>query len=127
MTAERSLLVFGLSEAEMINLSKENLTLRVIHPGNAGATLGELIEGKEIPHTGKPLSEVKIIIFSGYETNEELKEVITAIRREHVFGSIMAVMTQTNVNWKFDYFMEHLLEEREENRKIENERRKKTE
>jgi hypothetical protein len=35
----------------------------------------------------------------------------------------MALITKTNISWRFDYMIEHLLEEREENRQIEKERR----
>ena len=125
MENNRMLLTYGLTEVEMNNLAKENLNLKEIHSGNAGTILGEFLEGKEFPHEGEPLSNEKFIIFTGYETNEELKEVISTIRREHIFGSIMAVLTETNVKWKISYFMEHLLEEREENRQLEKERRAK--
>jgi len=125
MENNRMLLAHGLSEEDMNNLAKENLKLKVINSGNAGTILGEFLEGKEIPHEGEPLCNEKFIIFTGYETNEELKEVITTIRKEHIFGSIMAVLTETNVKWKINYFMEHLLEEREENRQLEKERRAK--
>jgi len=36
------------------------------------------------------------------------------------------VITKTNLNWKFDYMIEHLLEEREENKQFEKERRAKS-
>lgn len=125
MENNRMLLTYGLTETEMSNLAKENLNLKIIHSGNAGTILGEFMEGKEVPHEGEPLSDEKFIIFTGYETNEELKEVISTIRREHIYGSIMAVLTETNVKWKISYFMEHLLEEREENKQFEKERRAK--
>lgn len=125
MTENRKILVYGLSDEEKERLSGEGLNLHQIHNGNAGGTLAELIENKEIAHIGEPLGVVKIMIFCGYDTNDELKELITRIRREHVFGSIMAVITKTNLNWRFDYMIEHLLEEREENKQIEKERRAK--
>lgn len=125
MSKERKILVYGLSEEEKERLMGEGLNLHQIHNGNAGGTLEELIENKEIPHEGAPLGIVKIMIFCGYETNDELKDLISKIRREHVFGSIMAVITRTNLKWKFDYMIEHLLEEREENKQIEMERRAK--
>jgi hypothetical protein len=125
MSENRKILVYGLSDEEKERLVSEGLNLHQIHDGNAGGTLAELIENKEIPHVGAPLGVVKIMIFCGYETNDELKEIISTIRREHVFGSIMAVITRTNLEWKFDYMIEHLLEEREENRQIEKERRAK--
>lgn len=123
MSDNRKILVYGLSDEEKERLVSEGLNLHQIHDGNAGGTLAELIENKEIPHMGEPLGLVKIMIFCGFETNDELKEIISKIRQEHVFGSIMAVITKTNLKWKFDYMIEHLLEEREENRQIEKERR----
>ena len=125
MIEDRKILVYGLSEDEKERLLSEDLTLHEIHNGNAGGTLAELIEEKEIPHEGAPLGVVKIMIFCGYETNDELKDLISKIRKEHVFGSIMAVITKTNLKWKFDYMIEHLLEEREDNKQFEKERRAK--
>jgi len=125
MTEDRKILVYGLSEDEKERLITEDLTLHQIHNGNAGGTLAELIEKKEIPHEGSPLGIVKIMIFCGYETNDELKDLISRIRKEHVFGSIMAVITKTNLHWKFDYMIEHLLEEREDNKQFEKDRRAK--
>lgn len=123
MSNNRKILVYGLSEEEKERLVSEGLNLHQIHNENAGGTLAELIENKEIPHVGEPLGIVKIMIFCGYDTNDELKDLISKIRKEHVFGSIMAVITKTNLTWKFDYMIEHLLEEREENKQIEKERR----
>lgn len=125
MTNGRKILVYGLSEEEKERLIGEGLNLHQIHDGNAGGTLQELIDNQEIPHEGEPLGIVKIMIFCGYDTNDELKDLISKIRKEHVFGSIMAVITKTNLKWKFDYLIEHLLEEREENKQIEKERRAK--
>lgn len=123
--AEKKVLVYGLSEEEKEKLRGEGLTLHEIHQGNAGGTLGELIENKEIPHEGAPLGVVRIMIFCGYEPDDHLKELISRIRREHIFGAIMALITKTNIAWRFDYMIEHLLEEREENKQIEEERRAK--
>ncbi len=125
MIEDRKILVYGLSEDEKERLLTEDLKLHEIHNGNAGGTLAELIEEKEIPHEGAPLGVVKIMIFCGYETNDELKDLISKIRKEHVFGSIMAVITKTNLKWKFDYMIEHLLEEREDNKQFEKDRRAK--
>lgn len=126
MTEDRKILVYGLSEDEKERLMTEGLNLHQIHVGNAGGTLAELIEKKEIPHVGAPLGVVKIMIYCGYETNDELKDLISKIRKEHVFGSIMAVITKTNLNWKFDFMIEHLLEEREDNKQFEKDRRAKS-
>lgn len=120
---ERVILTYGLSEAEMEALRNEGLALRVVDEANAGGTLAELVEGKSVAHKGAPMGHVKIMIFSGYDTNDELKDLIQRIRKKHVFGSIMAVTTKTNLQWKFDYLIEHLLEEREDNKRFERERR----
>lgn len=120
---ERVVLTYGLSEAEMDALGSEGLALRIVDETNAGGTISELVEDKAVPHRGAPMGHVKIMIFSGYDTNDELKELIQSIRRKHVFGAIMAVTTKTNLQWRFDYLIEHLLEEREDNKRFERERR----
>ena len=71
------------------------------------------------------IMEMPVVHFCCYETNDELKDLISKIRKEHIFGSIMAVITKTNLKWKFDYMIEHLLEEREDNKQFEKDRRAK--
>lgn len=120
---ERVILTYGLSEAEMEALGSAGLALRVVDEANAGGTLLELVEGRSVPHRGAPMGHVKIMIFSGYDIDDALKDLIQSIRKKHVFGAIMAVTTKTNLQWKFDYLIEHLLEEREDNKRFERERR----
>lgn len=123
MTNHRQVLIYGLSPEEKDRLRSEGLTLKEVDNANGGGTLQELLDHKAVPHEGEPMGQVKIMIFAGYDTNDELKDVISKIRREHVFGAIMAVITKTNLTWRFDSMIGHLLEEREENRQIEKERR----
>lgn len=123
MREGRVLLVHGLSEDERNGLQAGGFTLDIIDEGNAGGSLEEILDGKRIAHTGKSLHQVKIIVFYGYETDEELKEAVVRIRKNHVYGSIMAVVTENSYRWKFSYLLEHLLQEREDNIKMEQERR----
>lgn len=124
MNKEKLLLAYNLSNKEKEDLKKAGYNLRIINENNSGGKLSEIIDGKLIKHSGKDLKDIKMIIYSGFGIDDELKEVITYIRKNIVFGSIMAVTTKTNLNWSFDYLMEHLLEEKEENIEIEKERRK---
>lgn len=124
MDKEKILLVYNLSDKEKKGLIEAKYKVRLINEENSGGTLSEIIDGKMIAHRGKDLKDIKMIIYSGFGIDDELKEVITHIRKNIVFGSIMAVTTKTNLNWTFDYLMEHLLEEKEENIVIEKERRK---
>lgn len=127
MDKERILLVYNLSDEEKQGLKRENYNIRLISKENSGGSLSEIIEGKMIAHSGKTLKDIKMIIFSGFGIDDELKEIISHIRKNIVYGSIMAVTTKTNLNWTFDYLMEHLLEEKEENIVIEKQRRKELE
>lgn len=124
MNNEKVLLAYNLSSDEKEGLKEAGYNLRIINENNSGGTLLEIIEGKTIAHSGKNLKDIKMIIYSGFGIDDELKEVITFIRKNIVFGSIMAVTTKTNLKWSFDYLMEHLLEEKDENIEIEKERRK---
>ncbi|MBP1917741.1 DUF3783 domain-containing protein [Youngiibacter multivorans] len=123
MREGRVLLVHGLSELERNELLGAGFSLDIVDDSNAGGTLEDILEGRSVRYEGKPHQAVKIIIFYGYETNDELKEAVVMIRKNHVYGAIMAVVTENSYRWKFSYLIEHLIEEREENRKIEQERR----
>lgn len=123
----KKILVYGLNDDEKIKLKQEGLHLHEIHEGNAQGTLQELIDEVDIPYDGNHLASAKIIIFSGFEPDDDLKDLISKIRREYVFGAIMALTTKTNLTWRFCDMISHLFEEREENKQFEKERRAKLE
>lgn len=119
----KKILVYGLNEEEKTKLVHEGLNLHEINEGNAQGTLQELVDEVNVAYQGEGLAEAKIMIFSGYEPDDDLKELISKIRRELVFGAIMALTTKTNLTWRFCDMISHLFEEREENKQIEKERR----
>lgn len=119
----KKILVYGLNEEEKTKLVHEGLNLHEIHEGNAQGTLQELVDEVNVAYDGEGLAKAKIMIFSGYEPDDDLKELISKIRRELVFGAIMALTTKTNLTWRFCDMISHLFEEREENRQIEKDRR----
>lgn len=119
----KKILVYGLSHEEKTKLIDEGLTLYEIHEGNAQSTLQELVDGVDVPYDGDHLALARIMIFSGFEPDDDLKELISKIRREHVFGAIMALTTKTNLSWRFCDMISHLFEEREDNVQMEKERR----
>ncbi len=120
---KKKILIYGLSQDEKIKLKEEGLHLHEIHEGNAQGTLQEIIDEVDIPFQGEHLAPAKIMIFSGFEPDDDLKDLISKIRRESVFGAIMALTTKTNLTWRFCDMISHLFEEREENKQIEKERR----
>ncbi len=119
----KKILVYGLDDNEKNKLKEEGLYLHEIHEGNAQGTLQELIDEVDVPFVGNHLALAKIMIFSGFEPDDDLKELISKIRREYVFGAIMALTTKTNLSWRFCDMISHLFEEREDNKQFEKERR----
>ncbi len=119
----KKILIYGLNQEEKTKLKEEGLQLHEIHEGNAQGTLQQLIDEVEVPFEGDHLASAKIMIFSGFDPDDDLKNLISKIRREYVFGSIMALTTKTNLTWRFCDMISHLFEEREDNKQFEKERR----
>lgn len=119
----KKILVYGLTHEEKTNLINEGLLLYEINEGNAQSTLQQLVDEVNVPYDGNELATARIMIFSGFEPDDDLKALITKIRQEHVFGAIMALTTKTNLSWRFCDMIAHLFEEREDNVQMEKERR----
>ncbi|WP_251860637.1 DUF3783 domain-containing protein [Clostridium sp. Marseille-Q2269] len=117
MINNKLMLVYGLKEEEL-NLLKDMCTAnnlpsyKFVNKNMYKMKLGDIIKGMDLEVEESDMPEEKVIIFNNFSDNElelsikKLKEILKP-------APIMAVVTETSINWEFKYLVEHLIEERE--------------
>ncbi|MDT8716748.1 DUF3783 domain-containing protein [Clostridium sp. 19966] len=95
-------IIKDVKESKLIEIS-ETMTLM---------TLKDIINGLKIDVVSGSVPDEKVIIFNNY-SDEELEATIKAIRTNLKSRPIMAVVTETSINWTFSDLIKHLIEERE--------------
>ncbi|EJO5347496.1 DUF3783 domain-containing protein [Clostridium botulinum] len=117
MINNKLMLVYGFEEEE-INLlknmySENNLpTYKIVNKNMGKMKLRDIISGISLEVEDIDMPEEKVIIFNNFSDNElelgikKLKEILKPV-------PIMAVVTDTSIEWEFKYLLDHLMEERE--------------
>lgn len=127
MELKKVLLVHGLDSMELAKLQLSNHKVVVINNENGGSLLKDLILQNEenIKKTESELPNERVIIFSDY-SDEELKQNIVTFRFMSTQRPMLAVVTENSYEWSFEYLLtEHLIKDRDENRRLLEEQRKK--
>lgn len=112
MDNNRLLLAYGLSPQEITELKGANLPVREITSEMASMKISQIIEGLKFEIYDKSLPKEKVILFNNF-SDEELDFSVKLARVVAGRECILAVVTETSINWTFDYLVEHLIEERE--------------
>ncbi|OPD20539.1 hypothetical protein AL709_15070 [Clostridium botulinum] len=115
------MLVYGLKEAEL-NLLKDmcannNLSnYKIVNKSMCKMKLRDIIKGMNLEVEDVYMPKEKVVIFNNFSDNElelgvkKIKEILKPV-------PIMAVVTETSIDWEFKYLVDHLMEEREWYRK----------
>jgi hypothetical protein len=113
---DKMILVFGLSAEEREALSKDELLSRIdvtnITREMTAMTIKDIVSGLKFEVYEEALPEERVVLFNNF-TDEELEMAIKAVRALLKPGIIMAIVTQTSIEWTFKYLLKHLIEERE--------------
>ena len=121
MINDKLMLVYGLKEAEL-NLLKDmrannNLpNYKIVNKSMCKMKLRDIIKGMNLEVEDVDMPEEKVVIFNNFSDNDlelgvkKIKEILKPV-------PIMAVVTETSINWEFKYLVDHLMEEREWYRK----------
>ncbi|HID0882552.1 TPA: DUF3783 domain-containing protein [Clostridium botulinum] len=121
MINNKLMLVYGLKEAEL-NLLKDmcannNLSnYKIVNKSMCKMKLRDIIKGMNLEVEDVYMSKEKVVIFNNFSDNElelgvkKIKEILKPV-------PIMAVVTETSIDWEFKYLVDHLMEEREWYRK----------
>jgi hypothetical protein len=119
---QKVLLVQGLESMELAKLQLTGHKLIVINDENGGAVLQDILQGGKA-ESQAPLPKERVVIFHGY-ADTELRENLAKFKTLLKGRPIVAVVTEHSINWPYEYLLtEHLIKDRDENIKLETERR----
>lgn len=114
---KKGILIYGFNEDEKIKLndilSNQKLSpCRVIESNMAKTPLRSIIDGLKFEVCDGALPNEKVVLFNNLDDNE-LENMIKAIREAFGGAPIFAVITEQSIKWTFEKLIFHLVEERE--------------
>lgn len=114
--SEKILLIYGFDYNEQLKLSEllkeNNLPLyRVIDESVVNLTLEDILRKKATDMCSSDLQKEKVILFNQC-SDDDIKTTMRVVRASYSEKPIFAVVTHTSINWRFNYLLEHLIEER---------------
>lgn len=108
---DKCILAYNFSEFELGILKLGDVKVIEISPEMLEMTIKDILGGLKFKtFNPNPIKE-KTLLFNNF-TDEELHQKIKQIRQK-VKGGLLAVVTPTTMEWKFNYLIEHLIEEKE--------------
>lgn len=113
----KTILIFGFDEEEkqiMHDLVEKNHipNYKVIEEPMGKMKIKDILEGLKLDVYNCNLPKEKVILFNNLN-DEELDRSIKTLRSNLNSKPVLAVITETSVNWTFEDLLEHLVEERE--------------
>lgn len=113
----KKILIYGFNkeEEDIINnlLLKSKLpSYKVIEESMGKMKIKDILENLKFEIYDCKLPQEKVVLINNFD-DKELNTIISAIRNSFSSAPILAVITETSINWSFDYLLKHLIEERE--------------
>lgn len=113
----KTILIFGFAEEEkqiMHDLLTQNSlpSYKVVEESMGKMKIRDILEGLKLEVYNCRLSEEKVILFNNLN-DEELNKSIKLLRNNLKSKPILAVVTETSIDWTFESLLNHLIEERE--------------
>ena len=117
MVNDKIILFYGFNEEDREKLEttiKKHINTNVIEISKSmgGMKLSDILEGKKAQVFNKTLPEEKVVIFNNY-SDSEVESALKDIKLKLDKMPILAAVTETSLNWKFDYLLQHLIQEKE--------------
>lgn len=107
----KCILVYGLSNIELLNLKELGYKIIEITPEMCEMTLMDVLLGMRLEiFNSDPIKE-KVILYNNL-SQDELRKAITDTR-QNIKDGILAVVTQQSINWQISYLIKHLRDEKE--------------
>lgn len=107
----KCILVYGLSNVELLNLKELGYKIIEITPEMCEMTLMDVLLGMRLEiFNSNPIKE-KVILYNNL-SQDELRKAITDTR-QNIKDGILAVVTQQSINWQISYLIKHLRDEKE--------------
>ncbi|EOR26577.1 hypothetical protein SDC9_39524 [bioreactor metagenome] len=107
----KCILAYNVPEREINILKEEGFKVILISSEMTEMTIRDILDGLKFETFNSNLRNESVILFNNF-SDEELKETIRSIR-QNIKGGILATVTPVSIEWKFNYLVEHLVEERE--------------
>ena len=116
----KCILVYGLSNVELLNLKELGYKIIEITPEMCEMTLMDVLLGMRLEiFNSTPIKE-KVILYNNL-SQDELRKAITDTR-QNIKDGILAVVTQQSINWQISYLIKHLRDEKEWYSKVRKEK-----
>ena len=107
----KCILVYGLSNTELLNLNELGYKVIEITPEMCEMTVMDVLLGMRLEiFNNDPIKE-KVILYNNLSEHELRKAIVDT--RQNIKGGILAVVTQQSINWKVSDLIKHLIEEKE--------------
>ena len=107
----KCILVYGLSNIELVSLRELGYKIIEITPEMCEMTLMDVLLGMRFDiFNSNPIKE-KVILYNNLSENEIRKAI--ADTRRNIKDGILAVVTEQSINWKISYLIKHLRDEKE--------------
>lgn len=108
---DKCILVYGLSNIELGHISGLGYRIIEITPEMCEMTLMDILIGTRLEiFNSNPIKE-KVILYNNL-SEVELREVVMDTR-QNIKEGVLAVVTPESINWKVNYLINHLKEEKE--------------
>ena len=116
----KCILVYGLSNIELVSLRELGYKIIEITPEMCEMTLMDVLRGMRFDiFNSNPIKE-KVILYNNLSENEIRKAI--ADTRRNIKDGILAVVTEQSINWKISYLIKHLIYEKEWYSKVRKEK-----
>ena len=116
----KCILVYGLSNIELVSLRELGYKIIEITPEMCEMTLMDVLLGMRFDiFNSNPIKE-KVILYNNLSENEIRKAI--ADTRRNIKDGILAVVTEQSINWKISYLIKHLIYEKEWYSKVRKEK-----
>lgn len=113
MINEKKVLAYGLDAEEMAKMKKSNIKLLPVNETMLNMKVFDILaEKNEVGESNDRFKGEKILVFNAIP-DVQLKLLIDLTKRVIKKRPILAVVTETSIEWSFEQLVEHLIEERE--------------
>jgi hypothetical protein len=105
-------LVYGFNENQINHIAEllQN-DVKAVEPSMGKMKIRDILNGVNLAVCNFKYSEERVVLFNNFE-DEELKKSIGLIKSILQPAPIFAIVTETSIEWTFEYLLEHLIEER---------------
>lgn len=116
----KCILVYGLSNIELENIKELGYKIVEITTEMCEMTLMDVLMGAKFEIFNNNIIDEKVILYNNL-SEDELRKAIKDTRTK-IKDGILAVVTPQSINWKINYLIKHLKEEKEWYSKVRKER-----